>query len=159
MTKKGTPLSSIWRWLTSVPERTESGALKPIADPGSAARDDEVPFSYQTSRRTRVWREVQYGTVRYAGSQAEASEILRDTSAIAIVKGASGPKRVQFFCPCGCGEVLRINVSPTGPRPLWRFHLDRKWRLSLYPSVDRTTGCFAHFILRQNSALLISYED
>ena len=54
-----------------------------------------------------------------------------------------------MLCPCGCGEVIQLNLV-NGSRPRWRFELDpRTQAISLRPSIWRTVGCRSHFVLRR----------
>ncbi len=55
--------------------------------------------------------------------------------------------QVAMLCPCGCAAVIQLCVLPES-RPNWTVttHIDGK--LSLHPSVWRTTGCRSHFFLR-----------
>jgi hypothetical protein len=82
-------------------------------------------------------------------SSARSSALHEDT--IAIVE-RSVPRWAVFRCPCGCGELLTINLDPrTGPH--WRLLRSRS-RVSLSPSVWRTSGCHSHFILWKNRVWL-----
>jgi len=49
---------------------------------------------------------------------------------------------VKLKCPCGCGEAFVLNL--VGTRPLWKARVSKK-RLSISPSIWRTTGCKSHF--------------
>lgn len=55
---------------------------------------------------------------------------------------------VALLCPCGCGETIHLNVLPE-TRPRWRVKSHRDGRVSLTPSVWRTTGCRSHFFVRE----------
>lgn len=57
------------------------------------------------------------------------------------------PWKAMLLCPCGCGEVIELNLAPPGP-PLWRATANSDRTLSLHPSVWRTSGCRSHFWLR-----------
>ena len=50
-----------------------------------------------------------------------------------------------FKCPDGCGDTVPVNLDPRAG-PAWRLY-SRQDRSTLYPSVWRTDGCRAHFIL------------
>lgn len=55
---------------------------------------------------------------------------------------------VALLCPCGCREVIQLNLV-TNTRPLWTFELHKNTNtLTLRPSVCRTSGCRSHFFLR-----------
>ena len=53
-----------------------------------------------------------------------------------------------FQCPCGCGNVLVINLDPAAG-PAWRHRVDGE-QLTLMPSVWRDSGCDSHFVLWRN---------
>lgn len=50
-----------------------------------------------------------------------------------------------FKCPDGCGETVPVNLDPRAG-PAWRLYT-KSGSSTLYPSVWRTEGCRAHFIL------------
>jgi hypothetical protein len=55
---------------------------------------------------------------------------------------------VAFVCPCGCRELIQLNLLPdTCPR--WGIVRNPDGTVTLAPSVWRTTGCRSHFFLRQ----------
>jgi uncharacterized protein DUF6527 len=77
------------------------------------------------------------------------------TGAAALLRTTDGRyKRLVFTCPSGCGELLSINLDPR-QEPSWRLTIDGTGKPSLYPSVWRTSGCQAHFILRRGVVWLI----
>lgn len=49
-------------------------------------------------------------------------------------------------CPCGCDEVLYINLIEE-QRPYWTYSIDEKKEISLYPSLHRKIECKSHFFL------------
>lgn len=53
-----------------------------------------------------------------------------------------------MICPCGCGQVLNMNLLPD-ERPMWKVYVDSQGRASLHPSVWRKKGCRSHFWLKQ----------
>lgn len=112
----------------------------------------------QRGKRSRRFQsETAYSKVAVVRTQAEAFKILSEENAIVLIEGQHGFKLAQFKCPCGCSETLRINLSRSAGAA-WRYRLDRSGRCSLYPSVDRTSGCYSHFMLVGNVArMLTSY--
>jgi hypothetical protein len=54
---------------------------------------------------------------------------------------------VVMMCPCGCGEVIELSLSPAS-RVHWKLSVDGN-RPTLTPSVRRNTGCRSHFWLRR----------
>lgn len=51
---------------------------------------------------------------------------------------------VSMICPCGCNEILHMNLIPD-ERPCWQITKHRDQTVSLYPSVWRQKGCKSHF--------------
>lgn len=102
----------------------------------------------------RIRKVVRYEKVFTVTTQAEGAEKVIAGNALALVEGATAPKWLMMLCPCGCGEVRRISLSPT-IRPAWRLQVAPGMRLSLYPSVWLRGECRAHFVLRDNHALVI----
>jgi hypothetical protein len=54
-----------------------------------------------------------------------------------------------FECPCGCRGAIWLNML-SGHSPRWRFKKDSRGKVSLSPSVNRTTACHSHFFLWKN---------
>ena len=50
-------------------------------------------------------------------------------------------------CPCGCGADIQLPMS-MGADPCWRVSGSND-KPSLWPSINRTTGCRSHFFLRR----------
>ena len=63
-----------------------------------------------------------------------------------------GENGYQWFaamiCPCGCGEVLHMNLLQQS-RPSWSVLKHDDGTVSLSPSVWRKKGCRSHFFLRR----------
>jgi hypothetical protein len=68
---------------------------------------------------------------------------------IYIVRDDGIEEHVAFICPCGCGDLIQLNLIPD-ERPCWRLMCDHKGKLTLHPSVWRTKGCHAHFWVKRN---------
>lgn len=67
---------------------------------------------------------------------------------LVLVGSAEKAKWVRFRCPCGCGEVIALNLMQSH-YPRWTATRDATNRLTLSPSVHSTT-CGAHFFVRAN---------
>jgi hypothetical protein len=128
-----------------------SGADRMNSDEKSWDFGDRTPP--RRSRR-KFRKTVQFSRVVVVSTQDEATVATHDRTTLAVVAHNGWPKWVAFQCPCGCSDVLRINVSRT-VRPSWRMRIGRDGTLSLFPSVDRRSGCKAHFILTKNTARLL----
>lgn len=59
------------------------------------------------------------------------------------------PWSVALLCPCGCGELLHLSLL-AADWPRWRL-VGQGRPPTLVPSVWRTDGCRAHFILRDGA--------
>lgn len=94
-----------------------------------------------------------FRNVETVATQADATTAVEKRDAIALVQGVKGLKSVAFRCPCGCGEIRRVNASPS-LQPCWRVKVSEGF-VSLHPSVDLTSGCRAHFVLKDNMAIVL----
>ncbi|WP_420813195.1 DUF6527 family protein [Pararobbsia silviterrae] len=65
---------------------------------------------------------------------------------IALIGSADNLKWARFKCPCGCGEVLALNLMPSHS-PRWTVSSAPDGAISIFPSVD-ATACGAHFWIR-----------
>ena len=95
-------------------------------------------------------RRASYERAARTQTQAEAAEMAR-RGRIGVVMAGRRMKLAVFQCPCGCDEILRVNLMRESGRA-WRGNFDKKARFSLYPSVRLRGGCMSHFILRDNTA-------
>lgn len=57
-------------------------------------------------------------------------------------------RNAVMHCPCGCGELLVVNLDPEAG-PSWRVRV-QGGSLTLMPSVWRDSGCHSHFVLWEN---------
>lgn len=102
----------------------------------------------------RIRKTVTYTKYVIVENQAAAISATNDKTVLAVIGTKVKPKLLLLYCPCGCNELLRINLSAV-TRPTWRIRFNKNNTISLYPSVDLDTGCRAHFILRDNNALVL----
>lgn len=107
--------------------------------------DDWQPVHEGTVHRCRL---EAFTEVVIAGSQEEARASVGSSRTRLAVVERGRPRSVVLQCPCGCDELLVLNVDRTAG-PAWRLRL-REGRVSLIPSVWRTTGCESHFVLWEN---------
>ena len=61
--------------------------------------------------------------------------------------GEDKPWLVTLLCPCGCGDALQLSLIEQDS-PHWSLTLMRRKYPTLTPSVWRTKGCRAHFVLK-----------
>lgn len=97
-----------------------------------------------------------YDQVVTTDNQADARRLAAENAKRLVVIDRHGPRSVIFQCPCGCGDLLVINVDRK-LRQAWRLRRDADG-LSLIPSVWRTSGCESHFILWQNRIWWCRYD-
>lgn len=57
------------------------------------------------------------------------------------------PWAAVMMCPCGCGEVIELSLSPAS-KTYWTLEIEADWP-TLHPSVWRSTGCRSHFWVRR----------
>src|SRR5260370_15233170 len=116
---------------------------------GPATESKSIP-----RRRSRFWKTVTFARVVTVETQDEGISATQDYRTLALVLNGNKAKWLLFRCPCGCGDLLRINLSPL-IHPCWRLRISKKGKLSVYPSIDRDSGCGAHFFLTANVATLL----
>lgn len=65
-----------------------------------------------------------------------------------LYRTGGDPWGLGFLCPCGCGELIELNLMPE-VKPRWR--IEQRWDSvpSIHPSVWRKVGCRSHFWLRE----------
>jgi hypothetical protein len=61
---------------------------------------------------------------------------------------------IVLKCPCGCGDLIHLNLLKKA-NPRWTFFI-RKKKITLYPSVWREKGCRSHFVIRRNRVIMIA---
>lgn len=75
----------------------------------------------------------------------EARSLVQQNRNALVMVVRERPHNVVFQCPCGCGDILVINVNPKAG-PSWGVR-QKGNQLTLMPSVWRDQGCKSHFIL------------
>ncbi len=100
--------------------------------------------------RTRATRVNDCGVVE---SIVEAHDKLHGPGDFVLVERGVA-RWLVLACPCGCGDVLPINIDRRAG-PAWRI-FRTKGRLTVYPSVWRESGCEAHFMVWEGQVLDLS---
>ncbi len=54
---------------------------------------------------------------------------------------------VALKCPCGCGDVIHLNLLPEA-NPYWKVESHSDGTVSLKPSVWSLKGCGSHYFVR-----------
>jgi hypothetical protein len=90
------------------------------------------------------------------GRYSEAAALLKKPGDCAVVEREGTRRQIVISCPDGCGETLSINLDPRSGAA-WRLY-QRRRHWSLFPSIDRTSGCRSHFILWGGHIAWCDYE-
>jgi len=102
-------------------------------------------------------RAQQFSILATAERYAEASARLNKPGDCTIVERGGVRRQLVIKCPDGCGETLSINLDPR-IGPAWRLlHRHASW--SLFPSIDKPSGCLSHFILWRDRILWCDWDD
>lgn len=87
-----------------------------------------------------------FGPTLTAGSHTEARALLAEYPDHLVIVRRGCPRAVVFMCPDHCGVLVVVNVDPAAGRA-WRLREWGEGEVTLLPSVWRSTGCQAHFIV------------
>lgn len=85
--------------------------------------------------------------------RSEAQSFLK-VAGDAVLVERGRPRSLLIMCPCGCREICTINLDAR-IGGAWRIKQDPRARLSLYPSVWRTSGCQSHYVIRDGEIVMI----
>jgi hypothetical protein len=92
-----------------------------------------------------------YNVLGTAAYHSEAVEKLRAPGDCVIVERGGVTRQLVMKCPDGCGEVISVNLDQRSG-PAWRLY-SRRGVCSLYPSIDKPSGCESHFILSHGKVI------
>lgn len=67
---------------------------------------------------------------------------------LVLIGTAEKQKWLRFKCPCGCGDVIALNLMAS-QRPRWTVQLHEDGTLTAHPSVD-SDRCGSHFWIRRS---------
>lgn len=76
----------------------------------------------------------------------EDDPAVMDRNTVYIFDNMGYQWQLMLLCPCGCGDVLYANLVPDH-YPYWVFRIDRRNRISVYPSFNRKDRCRSHFFI------------
>jgi hypothetical protein len=94
-------------------------------------------------------RKERYKAVLFVENLSQASEALQAKDALVVVQRGR-PRWLKMRCPCGCGEIISLNLDRAAGES-WHLVI-QDGRVGLFPSVWRDSGCQSHFILWRNVA-------
>jgi uncharacterized protein DUF6527 len=118
----------------------------------SKQRDARGSGAVKRRRKPRVPHQdpaiSEFTEVLVARNQDEARTAARGAPNRLVVVERGQPRSLVLMCPCGCEDVLVINLDPAAG-DAWRLRR-RSDLVTLLPSVWRTSGCKSHFILYNN---------
>ncbi len=102
---------------------------------------------FLSPRREAPRRREHFEGVGWCDAHADPEPYLRQHQLVLIGSGDRA-KWLRFLCPCGCGEVVALNLMARH-RPHWSAEHHSDGTLTVTPSVVVTT-CQSHFWVRRN---------
>lgn len=97
--------------------------------------------------RWRRWRRRSFRGVVYVSSDRDPSPMIRDRFLV-LVGSTERPKWARFSCPCGCGEILALNLMRS-LSPRWEVQVSDDGKADVFPSVH-SLPCDSHFWIRHS---------
>ena len=94
-------------------------------------------------------------TGKFSARDEAASSLKVPGDAALVHRGVD--RMLLMNCPCGCGDVLVINLDRRAG-PAWKIYR-RGEAISLFPSYWRDTKCESHFILWKNNLFWCDWDD
>lgn len=88
---------------------------------------------------------AELGRLAYAETRQEAMS-LAEQGHFAVLAPEGHEKWLYFTCPCGCGEIVCLNLMRS-QSPKWNIEMTRLGQYSVFPSVDSQT-CGSHYWIR-----------
>lgn len=102
-------------------------------------------------RRVSKWFHPPYRTIEVDGGLPPELK----KNALYIVAEDGFEEQAAMLCPCGCAQVLHMNLLPD-ERPVWRVSRNGDGSASLRPSIWRKKGCRSHFWFRDGQVIWVS---
>lgn len=91
-------------------------------------------------------KENKYKLVLINGNE----EVVIKPNCLYLEKRGDKNRWVYLKCPCKCNETISINLMKSA-YPNWNIRINNGDNVTLYPSVDKTTGCKSHFFIRNST--------
>lgn len=77
-------------------------------------------------------------------------------SKIFIILGKDRFKWIYFKCPCGCNNVIQLNLMKSY-YPKWKIKINKDKTINIYPSIINTK-CNSHFWINKNRVIWHKHE-
>ncbi len=98
---------------------------------------------FPSSRRAKPF----FCGIQWVNSMAQGDEAIQARKLV-VVGTREHPKWLRFLCPCGCEEVVALNLMKSH-QPRWAIEPHRDRTLSVSPSIDSRT-CRSHYWIRHS---------
>lgn len=59
-------------------------------------------------------------------------------------------------CPCGCREIIYLNLLKEGKHK-WSFEIKNK-KISIFPSVRKKNRCGSHFVISKGKLVFVKHD-
>lgn len=86
------------------------------------------------------------GPLSYSQTRRDAERLAKN-GAFSVFAPQGHPKWLLFRCPCGCGEIVNLNLMKSAS-PRWEIRSSKSGFYSVSPSVDSQT-CGSHYWIRE----------
>jgi hypothetical protein len=96
-------------------------------------------------------------TQRYIFQREEDPPLQVRDKVVYVVGDRSKEWLAILKCPCGCGDIIQLNLLQSAA-PCWRVRFHKRKKITIRPSIDRVVGCRSHFTLR-NGIINWVWED
>ncbi len=73
---------------------------------------------------------------------------------IYIIGGKANLWLLALKCPCGCHSLIQLNLLKDS-NPCWSYKITAMKRISVSPSIWKTTGCKSHFFVRESKIIWV----
>ncbi len=86
----------------------------------------------------------EYDNIYYAPNRNECN-LNRESKDFHVIGDKDNPKWIRFACPCGCKNIIDINLMKSA-NPHWDLTI-RDDKVTIHPSIDASQAlpCKSHF--------------
>ena len=100
---------------------------------------------------------LRYSALVTVSGQGDARVAITTDSKALVLVHRDVHRSLVFKCPSGCEDVLTINLDSRAG-VAWRMRITQGG-VTLMPSIWRTEGCRAHFVLWNSTVWWCRFED